>query len=598
MAWVGAANAAPTPLVTGNGFGFAVFSISSGTLTKLYAHPYSFERPDPKAPLAEGAETPNFIRSLSWTRASTGTAGGDYVDQSHVISAGNAFYFMPFGLHRNALIALNRDPMARLKIRWAHPVASDQGSNPRVFRFKGITDSVAIVRLSTAAWAFLPIEPTEDVSRAVDELRRWRGGLSPQDLVARELQDLEAWRAKPEPRFRSDDERRLWRQSEAILRMAQIRETNRAGRVNHGLIVACLPDGSWFMTWARDMAFATEALIRMGHRQEARWAIEAYFNARPVGKMREAVRGREYQISVARYFGDGSEEPFFTQEGSTNIELDDWGLALKTLGDYVEHFGDESLLSAPTYRGSIYGSAKAFVAEALIANLEPFKGGLIVSADTSIWEERQKDKKHFAFSTAAAIAGLRAMKSLAHRMGDGAFEAELGENLEKLVRGFAQAFAANGRVRGALEPGIKNDVDGAALIALNLIDSRDRALIQGTVDKMPALKTASGGYRRVTCILKDPKIFEYHYERQEFLFVNFHLAEAYLRLGKPAQADAIVDRMVQKAAGDHFMIPEMYVSVVNPLFKGDIGAPTGVIPIVGYGAGAYIYYLLERDREL
>ncbi len=67
--------------------------------------------------------------------------------------------------------------------------------------------------------------------------------------------------------------------------------------------------------WVRDMAYATSALIQMGHRQEARWAVEAYLNARPIGKMQNQVGGKPYQVSVVRYFGDGSEEPFFTGEG-------------------------------------------------------------------------------------------------------------------------------------------------------------------------------------------------------------------------------------------------------------------------------------------
>ena len=41
-----------------------------------------------------------------------------------------------------------------------------------------------------------------------------------------------------------------------------------------------------------------------------------------------------------------------------------------------------------------------------------------MAADTSIWEERQKDKKHFAFSTAMAIVGLHEFADVAQRAGD------------------------------------------------------------------------------------------------------------------------------------------------------------------------------------
>ncbi len=186
-----------------------------------------------------------------------------------------------------------------------------------------------------------------------------------------------------------------------MLRIAQSREPNRPGRNGNGLIVASLPDGVWFTPWVRDMAYAGVALARMGHRDEARAALLAYFNAQPTGKMRAETNGADYQISVVRYFGDGAEEPFFTMEGSTNIEFDDWGEALWVLGEYLRKYDDPALLTTLTYRGRLYESARDYIVKPLIANMEKYGDGLIVAADTSIWEERQKDKKHFAFSTAA-----------------------------------------------------------------------------------------------------------------------------------------------------------------------------------------------------
>jgi hypothetical protein len=77
VAWLASA----TNLVTGNGFGFAVVSPDNATVTKFYAHPYSFSRPDPKNPLSEGIETTNFIKSLRLP--CQGSAG--YEQDSHVI---------------------------------------------------------------------------------------------------------------------------------------------------------------------------------------------------------------------------------------------------------------------------------------------------------------------------------------------------------------------------------------------------------------------------------------------------------------------------------------------------------------------------------
>jgi GH15 family glucan-1,4-alpha-glucosidase len=322
--------------------------------------------------------------------------------------------------------------------------------------------------------------------------------------------------------------------------------------------------------------------------------VLAYFNARPTGKLRAETAGADYQISVVRYFGDGSEEPFFTEEGSTNIEFDDWGEALWVLGTYLRQTHDTALLHAATYRGPLYESARDFIVKPLLANLESYGNGEIVAADTSIWEEREKDKKHFAFSTAMAIVGLRNFAEIASLAGHEATRADVFRHVDLLQKGFDAAFIRDGELHGTLEPGIKNDIDGALLPIINFGVVTDPAIVRSTVDRMELLKVASGGYRRVRSTYTDPKIFEYWYERQEFLFVDFSLAEVDRRLGNPAASDAMLRRIVEKAAADHNLIPEMYVALPCALFPGNIGDPTGALPMVGYGAGEYILHLLDR----
>src|SRR5215469_1475966 len=401
--------ASATNLVTGNGFGFAVVNPESATITRFYAHPYSFTQPDPSNPLSEGVETTNFIKSISFRDSAAKNASAEYENDSHIIrirnSAGEGDVFFPFGLARPALIiAWNPSPGGErtggMNVDWNHHVATslvftgvDFGI--RQVLFQDCNQTLLLIPLAppsnsatskspldgSPAWALVSIEKGDDPNKVVDEFNRWRRGLSPSALIQRELADLEHWRVHPTVHFASETERHLWRQSEVMLRIAQSREPNRADRHSNGLIVASLPDGVWFTPWVRDMAWATVALARMGHRDEARAALLAWFNAQPTGKMRAEVNGADYQVSVVLYFGNGEEEPFFTMEGNTNIEFDDWG-------------------------------------EALWAHTEKYGGGLIVDADTSIWEERQKDKKHFAFSTAMAIVALREFAEVAQMAGD------------------------------------------------------------------------------------------------------------------------------------------------------------------------------------
>jgi Glycosyl hydrolases family 15 len=611
-------------LVTGNGFGFAVVSPETGTATRFYAHPYSFLRPDPAHPLSEGVETANFLKKLGWGDEIGGTLSADYEADSHIIGIrtahGEGCFFMPFGLPHPALV-ISWKPTpghtGRWQVEWNHPVTSHSvvhlfGAEMQLLKLEDTQESLLLIPLTaetrqpalpqevlatSSAWTLVSIESEGELEATTKDFIRWRTGLGPEALAKREIAALERWRIEPAIKFNGDKERHLWRQSEVMLRIAQSREPNRPGRNSNGLIVASLPDGVWFTPWVRDMAYAAVALARMGHRNEARAALLAYFNARPTGKMRAETHGADYQISVVRYFGDGSEEPFFTMEGSTNIEFDDWGLALWALSDYLRQYDDPALLAAPTFRGRLYESARDYVVKPLLENLETYGPGLIVAADTSIWEERQKDKKHFAFSTAAAIVGLRGFAQVAQRFGDEASRHDVLNHVAVLEKGFDAAFVRGGKLRGTLEEGAKNDIDGALLAVINFGVVTDPAIVGDTVERMELLKVDSGGYRRVRSTYTDPAIFEYWYERQEFLFVDLSLAEVYRRLGRSDEADAILKRIVDKAAADHNIIPEMYVAVPCRLFPGAIGDPTGALPMVGYGAAAYILHILGEHQE-
>lgn len=612
--------AGSTPLVTGNGFGFAVVSPETGAITKFYAHPYSFAKADLLNPLAEGIETANFIKQLRWNGI-PGKVTSEYQQDSQVIRVsdkqGEELCFMPFGFLGTALIIdwlpnNNTKTDGHFSVSWSHRVRVQKrvrvrGQEVQILKFEGIHESLLLVALEpekanrasaplsgSHAWALISLENEDDVDRTIQEFDQWRAHLAPRELADRELSEIERWRVKTPAWLTGENALHVWRQSEIVLRLAQSREPNRPGRYSNGLIVAALPDGSWFMPWVRDMAFAAVAMAQMGHQEEARAALMAYFNARPTGKMKAQTGGRVYQISVCRYFGDGEEEPFFTMEGATNIEFDDWGLALWALGEYVRHFDDVDLLRASSYRGSVYESAKNFVVAPLLDNLEPYKDGLIVAADTSIWEEHQKDKKHFAFSTAAAIVGLRHFADLAQRMGDEKTSNDIRQKVAQLERGFNAAFIRNGSLHGTLEEGVKNDIDGALLAIINLRVVTDRNLITDTVRRMELLKVNSGGYRRVRSTYTDPSIYEYWYEREEFVFVDLSLAEVHRRLGQKSEATAMVNRIVDKAAADNNIIPEMYVALDCKLFHGDIGDPTGAVPMVGYGAGAYILNVLQE----
>lgn len=604
---------ARTPITTGNGYGFAVINVAGkdsapGTVEKVYAHPYRFMRPN-KDLSKEGAKTPNLVRRMSWTGSGARARNIHYLNQSHIITAdtaaGQTALFMPWGLHANALVAIGPADASGscLRISWNGKVASHtsvqmDGAKVHRIRFSGLKESVLMVplvdgaRVSAScyhgqAWA-LVITRNEHTKAMTTQIRSWQKDATPDELVKRELGELESWRV-PAPRHLSEAERRVWRQNEVILRMAQIREPNLPNRYSHGLILASLPDGVWFIPWVRDMAYAVVGLVRMGHHAEARLALEAWFNVRKVGLWKSETRGFDYQISTVRYYGDGTEEADYSGESTPNIEFDNWGLALWTLGEYIEKTGDLSLLRQKFHRGTLYEMTRELIVKPLIGNLDPVSaGGLVVAMDSSPWEEHQQNKRHYVFPTVVAIRGLKSFVKIAKELGEIDQIEALTQTITRLEAGLWQGFHRQGRWWGTIEPSPKNETDGAFLEALTMGVVRGADQAAAFSRQMEVLRTSSGGFRRVTG--------QTDYEAHEFLFVDFSFARMALMYGDRAMYDSILDKVTVKAAADNGLIPEMYVSFVNDTYPGEVGAPAAATPMVGYGAGAYIITILERPR--
>jgi hypothetical protein len=70
------------------------------------------------------------------------------------------------------------------------------------------------------------------------------------------------------------------------------------------------------------------------------------------------------------------------------------------------------------------------------------------------------------------------------------------------------------------------------------------------------------------------------------------MSHAYRRSGYAVKADQILGHVVEKAAANFYLLPELYNAVAS---DGDIGKYTGAVPMVGYGAGAYIMTVLDRS---
>lgn len=584
-----------------------------------------------------------------WLGEASNAPSPEYVDQTSIIRApasiagtnAESFFFSPFGIERNVFVGLVKAPGATSAYVLANfhmGVASDDGTQVgaenETVRYVAAQKAIVETGPGGGAMVYVPIgnpdgidcespynrgkagqafgpqtgcgrtandiavgfqknlgadgwmgivigfvENGADADTLANEITTWVAGRAPEKILDDAKAEWNAWR-KPPPEgvLCSENEKKVWRLGEATLRMGQVREANTATRLNHGMVLASLPVGEWHTGWVRDAAYAIVGLARSGHYEEAKKALTFFMNANPVGKYKDKVRNQNYRISVTRYFGNGEEESDWNQDGP-NQQLDGWGLVLWASRVYAELSKDTAWLT------QFYDTIDGGIARPLEANLE---SNGIVTADCSIWEVHDAKKKHFAYTTLAAARGFCDMAQMAKLANKGADVARY-QGLEKKVReAFLSAFQdPQGGLAGNLEElstGQYTDAAVAEAFAWNILRDTKGATAKATLDLLERMRVSSGGYKRNDDGLSS-------YDNNEWILVDFRVANAYRRAGNNAKADGIVAHVVEKAAANFFILPELYNATSN---DGTIGKYTGAIPMVGYGGGAFIMTILDR----
>ncbi|HEX5063845.1 MAG TPA: glycoside hydrolase family 15 protein [Kofleriaceae bacterium] len=412
------------------------------------------------------------------------------------------------------------------------------------------------------------------------------GGKTAEQLYTSVLAELEGWRKPPAPGL-SATELAVWRQAETVLRMGQIREayTDSPRRHNTGMILASLPPGGWHTGWVRDATYAVAALARGGHADEAKAALDFFLNA-DAGRYPSFVNNQPYRISTVRYYGDGQEEADYSGSPTRNIEIDGWGLVLWAARTFVDSSADTAWLNSMTKKGdTVYDALKSGIAEPIVANLE--SSGLAI-ADASIWEVHWGNRQHFLYTTATAARGLCDMATLARRAGRMDDVARYRQLAEKVTMAMKQNFVDSNRVlAGSLERLAQgnNYRDGATVEAFtwSLIDATD-TIGTATLGAMSFLQTPAGGYKRV-------EGSNDQYDTDEWILIDLRASAAFRRAGNGPKADQLLDWVTGQATTNYDLLPELYNTRTS---SGQIGAYSGSIPMVGYGAGAYQLTMFDR----
>lgn len=411
------------------------------------------------------------------------------------------------------------------------------------------------------------------------------GQNAPEALLAREIAFWQSWHAgETLPGGASPDELALLQQSTAVLKMAQCREP---GGPN-GQIVASLPPGQWNITWVRDACYAIHALLATGHLDEAKAALSFFLNGRAGTYVAEV--GRRYRISVCRYTGDGVEESDDNGNGP-NIELDDFGLFLGAMRAYVEASGDAAFLAAswPIVRDE--------VADVLVSLID---ANDLIRADSSIWERHlwpapntPDGKKQFAYTSIQAVNGLRGAAVLARLAGDAARGATYDAAQARVADGIARELVLGDVLCSSVEEkalGFDFALDGSVADAIIWdVVAPDSPAARGTVvalERLRAFGLLSPGYLRND----DARSYgpDNWYDRQEWVFIDLRMASALARMGRAKDARRLLDWVTAQSRANFDLIAELYDEA-----SADY---RGAVPMVGFGAGAYILASFDCDR--
>ena len=138
----------------------------------------------------------------------------------------------------------------------------------------------------------------------------------------------------------------------------------------------------------------------------------------------------------------------------------------------------------------------------------------------------------------------------------------------------------------AVERSRETDLDTALAEAfgLDVIQDFSSPVAVKTFQHLQTMRLPTGGYYRVAG--------ESTYQTNEWPFIDLRMAGVFLRMKRRAPAEALVQRLVDVAAMNHHLLPELLIANRR---EGQIGDFQGSNPMVGYGAGAFHLALLERD---
>jgi GH15 family glucan-1,4-alpha-glucosidase len=379
------------------------------------------------------------------------------------------------------------------------------------------------------------------------------------------------------PEGLSQDEKNLYEQSISILKMGQISDREVFPK-SRGQILASLPPGGWNIGWLRDGMYSIMAFSRLGFYTEAKAALNFFLNA-DAGyyvnfKWKDGVDygvKTDYRLSVCRYFGMGKEESDFNENGP-NIELDGFGLFLTGFTDYIKKSNDVQYLK------DNYDVISRLIADPIISFITDNN---LIRMESGPWEYHLPGRQ-YAFTAIVNSAGLRNFAELCKANNLPGYEKYI-EASERLQKGIMQNLVFEGKLIKGYEKAASPDTidfyDGGTVEAFNQDVIKDDEFFKTYYKEYT--KGLKINERRGFSRLNNPD----WYTIGEWPFLNLRYSSALLKYGLREEAKKLIDWTTDYSKMNFNYVAEVYEYKTENY--------EGAVPMVGYGAGAYILTLCD-----
>jgi hypothetical protein len=375
----------------------------------------------------------------------------------------------------------------------------------------------------------------------------------------------------------TEDERNLYEQSICVLKMGQVSQKEIFER-SRGQILASVPPGGWNICWLRDGCYALMAFTRLKLFDEARNLLNFYLNA-DVGYYKNYIYKdgidygikSDYRLSVCRYFGIGKEESDFNEFGP-NIELDGFGLFLLAFVDYINSSGDVQFLQ--DHMSILTG----LIADPMISFID---ANNVLRRDSGPWE-RHLPGQQYAFTSIVNAAALRNFADLLKQQGLPGYEKYMGAS-DVILDGIKTHLVYNNKlIKGFVAAASPNDLDffdGGTIEVFTFGLFTDPAFFKSNFTAYEKVLRISD--RRGFSRLNNPD----WYCIGEWPFLDLRISCALARFGDKTKAKYLIDWITSCSKPNFNYIAELYGNKDENY--------EGAVPMVGFGAGAYILAICD-----